>query len=129
MFKTHGKIYEASAEQMFKLAPGTVDKKSPYRQRGKVAELALGYQGGVGALTTMGALSMGLTEEELDPIKVAWREANPEIVQLWYDVERAAKQAVSSRTAVALEIAKLERGMRVAPRSAGSASYTLPTLR
>jgi DNA polymerase len=105
VFKTHGKIYEASAEQMFKLPVGSVDKKSPYRQRGKVAELALGYQGGVGALTTMGALSMGLTEEELDPIKVAWREANPEIVQLWYSVERAAKQAVTNKTAVALEIA------------------------
>lgn len=105
VFKTHGKIYEASAEQMFKLPPGSVDKKSPYRQRGKVAELALGYQGGVGALTTMGALNMGLTEEELDPIKVAWREANPEIVQLWYDVERAAKQAVRSKTSIALEIA------------------------
>lgn len=105
VFKTHGKIYEASAEQMFKLPPGSVDKKSPYRQRGKVAELALGYQGGVGALTTMGALSMGLTEEELDPIKVAWREANPEIVQLWYAVERAAKQAVTNKASIALEIA------------------------
>lgn len=105
VFKTHGKIYEASAEQMFKLPAGSVDKKSPYRQRGKVAELALGYQGGVGALTTMGALSMGLTEEELDPIKVAWREANPEIVQLWYAVERAAKQAVTNKTSIALEIA------------------------
>tara|TARA_R110002126_G_scaffold125910_1_gene268134 strand:- start:1499 stop:2956 length:1458 start_codon:yes stop_codon:yes gene_type:complete len=105
VFKTHGKIYEASAEQMFKLPAGSVDKKSPYRQRGKVAELALGYQGGVGALTTMGALDMGLTEEELDPIKVAWRESNPEIVQLWYAVERAAKQAVTNWTSVALEIA------------------------
>jgi DNA polymerase len=105
VFKTHGKIYEASAEQMFKLPAGSVDKKSPYRQKGKIAELALGYQGGVGALTTMGALNMGLTEAELDPIKVAWREANPEIVKLWYAVERAAKQAVTNKTSVALEIA------------------------
>lgn len=105
VFKTHGKIYEASAEQMFKLPIGSVDKKSPYRQKGKIAELALGYQGGVGALTTMGALNMGLTEDELDPIKVAWREANPEIVKLWYAVERAAKQAVTNKTSVALEIA------------------------
>jgi DNA polymerase len=105
VFKTHGKIYEASAEQMFKLPIGSVDKKSPYRQKGKIAELALGYQGGVGALTTMGALNMGLTEAELDPIKVAWREANPEIVKLWYAVERAAKQAVTNKTSVALEIA------------------------
>lgn len=94
VFATHGRIYEASAEQMFKLAPGSVDKKSPYRQRGKVAELALGYQGGAGALKTLGALEMGLTEEELEPIKEAWRKANPEIVQLWYAVERSAKLAV-----------------------------------
>jgi DNA polymerase len=104
VFATHGKIYEASAEQMFKLPAGSVTKKSPYRQRGKVAELALGYQGGVNALITMGALDMGLTEEELDPIKVAWREANPEIVKLWYAVERAAKEALARRTDVELPI-------------------------
>lgn len=105
VFATHGKIYEASAEQMFKLPAGSVTKKSPYRQRGKVAELALGYQGGAGALKTMGALEMGLTEEELEPIKVAWREANPEIVQLWYDSESAAKQAVQIKGKVELPIA------------------------
>lgn len=105
VFRTHGKIYEASAEQMFNLPAGSVTKKSPYRQKGKVAELALGYQGGAGALKTMGALDMGLTEEELDPIKVAWRAANPEIVQLWYDCEGAAKAAVRGKTSVALPIA------------------------
>jgi len=106
VFNTHGKIYEASAEQMFKLPVGSVDKKSPYRFKGKVAELALGYQGGAGALKTMGALDMGLTEEELDPIKDAWRAANPEIVNFWYDCERAAKKAVLEKTSVDLEIAK-----------------------
>lgn len=105
VFKTHGKIYEASAEQMFKLPAGSVSKKSPYRQKGKIAELALGYQGGVGALVTMGALGMGLTEEELDPIKVAWREANPEIVELWYAVERSAKTAVRSKAEITLPVA------------------------
>jgi len=105
VFATHGKIYEASAEQMFKLEPGSVTKKSPYRQKGKIAELALGYQGGAGALKTMGALDMGIAEEELDPIKVAWREANPEIVKLWYAMERAAKQAVGNKTSVTLPIA------------------------
>lgn len=105
VFKTHGKIYEASAEQMFKLPPGSVDKKSPYRFKGKVAELALGYQGGAGALKTMGALEMGLTEEELEPIKIAWREANPEVVQLWYDCERSAIAAVNSKKPVTLMIA------------------------
>lgn len=105
VFRTHGKIYEASAEQMFKLPPGSVTKKSPYRQRGKVAELALGYQGGAGALKTMGALDMGLTEEELEPIKAAWRDANPEIVDLWYACENAAKKAVRTKAKVELPIA------------------------
>jgi DNA polymerase bacteriophage-type len=105
VFATHGKIYEASAEQMFKLPAGSVTKKSPYRQRGKVAELALGYQGGANALVTMGALEMGLTMEELDPIKVAWREANPEVVKFWYACEGAAKQAVANKTSVTLPIA------------------------
>lgn len=97
VFSTHGKIYEASAEQMFRLPAGSVDKRSPYRQRGKVAELALGYAGGVGALKAMGALSLGLTEQELEQIKSAWRSANPEIVNLWHSVERAAHRAVLER--------------------------------
>jgi DNA polymerase len=105
VFNTHGKIYEASAEQMFKLPKGSVDKKSPYRFKGKVAELALGYQGGAGALKTMGALDMGLTEDELEPIKIAWREANPEVVQFWYDCESAAKDAVIHKTSIDLTIA------------------------
>lgn len=105
VFATHGKIYEASAEQMFKLPPGSVTKKSPYRQKGKIAELALGYQGGAGALKTMGALEMGIPEAELDPIKDAWRAANPEIVELWYACERAAKDAVRNKTSVVLPIA------------------------
>jgi DNA polymerase len=105
VFKTHGKIYEASAEQMFKLAPGSVTKKSPYRQKGKIAELALGYQGGAGALKTMGALEMGIAEEELDDIKTAWREANPEVVALWYACEERAKNAVRHKTKTVLEIA------------------------
>lgn len=105
VFATHGKIYEASAEQMFKLPAGSVGKKSPYRQKGKVSELALGYQGGANALVTMGALEMGLKQEELEPIKVAWREANPEVVQFWYACERAAKQAVGNKASVTLPIA------------------------
>lgn len=112
VFATHGKIYEASAEQMFKLPPGSVGKKSPYRQKGKISELALGYQGGAGALKTMGALAMGLTEEELDPIKVAWREANPEIASfdqrkpgLWLKCDNAAKKAVQTRAGVVVPIA------------------------
>ena len=105
VFATHGKIYEASAEQMFHLPPGSVTKKSPYRQKGKVAELALGYQGGAGALINMGALDMGLAEDELDDIKNAWRKANPEVVNLWYTLERAAKEAVGQKTSVTVPIA------------------------
>ena len=105
VFATHGKIYEASAEQMFNLPAGSVTKKSPYRQKGKISELALGYQGGAGALKTMGALEMGLTEDELEPIKDAWRRANPEIVQFWYACERSAKEAVLGKRSVVLPIA------------------------
>jgi DNA polymerase len=105
VFKTHGKIYEASAEQMFKLPAGSVTKKSPYRQKGKISELALGFQGGAGALKTMGALEMGIPEEELEPIKEAWRAANPEIVELWYETERSAKHAVRSKGEVVMRVA------------------------
>jgi len=126
VFKTHGKIYEASAEQMFKLPPGSVTKKSPYRQKGKIAELALGYQGGAGALKTMGALAMGLTEDELDPIKDAWRAANPEIVKLWYAVEEEAKQAVNRRTSEVLAIADGRAELRFTWES-GFLSITLPS--
>ncbi|CAB4159602.1 bifunctional 3'-5' exonuclease/DNA polymerase [uncultured Caudovirales phage] len=128
VFKTHGKIYEASAEQMFGLPPGSVTKKSPYRQKGKISELALGYQGGAGALKTMGALEMGLTEEELEPIKVAWRTANPEIVSLWYACERAAKQAVGSKAVVPLTIAG-GRTKLVFAYESGFLTITLPSKR
>lgn len=105
VFKTHGKIYEASAEQMFKLPAGSVTKKSPYRQKGKISELALGFQGGVNAMINMGALDMGLEQEELQPIVDAWRRANPEIVNLWYSVETAMKEAIRNKTSVNLPIA------------------------
>jgi hypothetical protein len=105
VFNTHGKIYEASAEQMFKLPAGSVTKKSPYRQKGKVAELACGYGSGVGGMVNMGALEMGIKEEELQGIIDAWREANPTIVALWYSLERAAKQAIASRASVVVPVA------------------------
>jgi DNA polymerase len=128
VFATHGKIYEASAEQMFNLPAGSVTKKSPYRQKGKISELALGYQGGAGALKTMGALEMGLTEDELEPIKVAWRAANPEIVNLWYACERAAKQAVGSKAVVPLTIAG-GRTKLVFAYESGFLTITLPSKR
>ena len=100
LFATGGKLYETSAEKMFNLPAGSVTKKDPNRQKGKVAELALGYQGWEGALITMGALDMGLTLEELAPIASAWRKANQAIESLWYASEDAALKAAQSKTRV-----------------------------
>ena len=93
VFATHGKIYEATASQMFGVPVDRIVKGNPeyaLRQKGKVATLALGYQGGTAALIAMGALQMGLTEEELPDIVQRWRQANPRIKDLWYAVENAA---------------------------------------
>lgn len=100
VFATHGKIYEASASQMFNVPIEEVTKGSPLRQKGKIAELALGYGGSVGALKAMGALDMGLSEDELKPLVSAWRSANPNIVKFWWDVDRAAMTAVRERTVI-----------------------------
>ncbi len=94
VFKTHGKIYEASASQMFNVPIETITKDSPLRKKGKVAELALGYQGSVGALEKMGAKDMGLSEEEMEHLVQAWRGANKRIVALWGIVENAARDAI-----------------------------------
>ncbi len=94
VFATHGKIYEASASAMFGVPIDEIGKGSPLRQKGKVAELALGYQGGTGALVAMGALKMGLSEEELPEIVQRWRQANRRIVDLWYAVENAALEVM-----------------------------------
>lgn len=90
VFRTHGRIYEASASKMFNIPLETIDKKSPYRQRGKVAELAFGYQGGVGAAIQMGALDMGIPEADLQGLVNDWRAANPRIVRFWRNINDAA---------------------------------------
>ena len=93
VFATHGKIYEATASQMFHVPVERIAKGNPeysLRQKGKVATLALGYQGGVNSLISMGALNMGLSEEELPDIVQRWRSANRRICDLWYAVEQAA---------------------------------------
>lgn len=100
VFATHGKIYEASASQMFGIPIEEVDKG--LRQKGKIAELALGYQGGPGALKQMGALNMGLEEGELQGLVDDWRRANPNIVQFWKDVQRAATKALKTRRPIKL---------------------------
>jgi DNA polymerase len=83
---------------MFQVPIEQIDKKSPLRQKGKVADLACGYGGSVGALKAMGALEMGLTEDELKPLVNSWRSANSNIVRFWWDVDRAAIKAVRDRT-------------------------------
>lgn len=98
VFRTHGKIYEASASQMFGVPMEKIRKGNPeyaLRAKGKVAELALGYQGSSGALINMGALEMGLHEEELPDIVTRWRTANRHIVSLWYEMQDAAVQVIS----------------------------------
>lgn len=102
VFNSHGKIYEASAAQMFDVPVESIDRGSPLREKGKIAELALGYQGSIGALKQMGALEMGLTEEELPELVSQWRQANPNIVQFWRDAGNAAKQAIADRTIVTI---------------------------
>ena len=97
VFKTHGKIYEASASQMFGVPIEKIKKGNPeyaLRQKGKVAELALGYQGGPGALKAMGALNMGLTEEELPGIVRMWRASNKNITGLWWAIGSTAIEVV-----------------------------------
>lgn len=94
VFNTHGKIYEASASQMFKIPLDKITKGSPLRQKGKVAELALGYQGGPNALIKMGALKMGIEETELPKLVAMWRQANKKITDYWNTVEDAAINAV-----------------------------------
>lgn len=113
VFKTHGKIYEASASQMFHVPIEEVTKGSILRQKGKIAELALGYGGGVGALTSMGATSMGVKEEELQGLVNVWRDSNPNITRLWWDIDKAALKVVKERTVETVGRIKLhyERGM------------------
>ena len=97
VFESGGDIYCASASQMFRVPVEKHGVNSHLRQKGKIAELALGYGGSVGALKAMGALEMGLEVEELQPLVSAWRLSNPNIVRLWWDIDRAAMKAVKER--------------------------------
>lgn len=98
VFESGGDIYCASASQMFHVPVEKSGVNGHLRQKGKIAELALGYGGSVGALKAMGALEMGLEEEELPSLVSAWRSSNPNIVRLWWDIDRAAMKAVRERT-------------------------------
>ena len=100
VFNSHGRIYEASASQMFRVPIDSITKGNPLRQKGKISELALGYNGGPNALIKMGALKMGLTETELPDLVNTWRAANPRIVKLWKTVNEAAICAVEEKTRI-----------------------------
>ena len=108
VFAQGGDIYCASASQMFHVPVVKHGVNGHLRQKGKIAELALGYGGGVGALTAMGALDMGLTEEELPDLVKMWREASPNIVKLWWDVGDAVINAVKYR-----ESSELPHGIKI----------------
>lgn len=97
VFKTGGDIYCASASQMFRVPVEKHGVNGHLRQKGKIAELALGYGGSVGALKAMGALEMGLSEDELQPLVDMWRSSNPNIVRLWWEVDRCVKDTIRQR--------------------------------
>ena len=97
VFKNGEDIYCASASQMFGVPVEKHGVNGHLRQKGKISELALGYGGAVGALKAMGALNMGLTEEELQPLVTSWRDSNPAITKLWWDVDRAVKDCIKLR--------------------------------
>lgn len=98
VFANGGDIYCASASKMFHVPVEKHGVNIHLRQKGKIAELALGYGGSVGALKAMGALDMGLTEDELKPLVDAWRSSNTNIVNLWWDVDRAVKTTIQTKT-------------------------------
>lgn len=132
VFNTHGKIYEASAEKMFHLPPGSVKKGDPMRTKGKIAELALGYGGSVGAMKNMGALNMGLTEKELKPIVTSWRAANKNITNFWWAVDSAVKNILTGRIPKklphGLELRKDGPLLRLRLPSGRELSYVKPRL-
>ena len=108
VFQNGGDIYCASASQMFHVPVEKHGINSHLRQKGKIAELALGYGGSVGALTSMGALEMGVKEEELHPLVSMWREANPNIVKYWWDIDTAVKSVIRDHVPVTVGLVAFE---------------------
>ena len=131
VFSTHGKIYEASASQMFGVPIEKISKGNPeyeLRQKGKVAELALGYQGASGALIAMGALKMGLSEDEFPEIVKRWRSSNKRIVDLWYRLENTALEVMRTGQAVGIKGLLLAREADYSNKQ-GFLTITLPSKR
>lgn len=131
VFESGGDIYCASASQMFKVPVEKHGVNSELRQKGKIAELALGYGGSVGALKAMGALDMGLLEEELKPLVNAWRGSNPNIVKFWWDVDRAVKKCVKkkrSQKIYGMEIHNISGMLFIVLPSGRRLSYVKPRI-
>lgn len=126
VFKTHGKIYEASAAMMFGVPIEQVTKGSDYRAKGKVSELALGYAGGVSALKTMGGEKMGLDEDEMQTIVNKWRKASPNIVKFWYAVGNAFLNCVKTGTAQQVKVKGSPKGL-IFRVELGCATVELPS--
>lgn len=120
VFAQGGDIYCASASQMFGVPVEKHGVNGHLRQKGKIAELALGYGGSVGALKSMGAIEMGLSEEELPELVSAWRNSNPCIVKFWWEIDRAVKKAIKEKTSVSAY------GIHITCRS-GMLFITLPS--
>jgi len=124
-------LYIRNAERMFNAPEGTVDKKSPLRQKSKIAVLACGYQGSVGALKNFGALNMGLKESDLQPLVDAWREANPAIVAFWWACDNAAKSAVRNKKTTETHGIKFKYGsgtLRIVLPSGRELAYAKPVM-
>ena len=108
VFRNNGDIYCASASAMFKVPVEKHGRNAELRQKGKIAELALGYGGSVGALKAMGAIELGLKEEELQPLVTSWRTANPGIVGYWWEIDSAVRKAISERIPTSVDIINFE---------------------
>lgn len=131
VFANNGDIYCASASAMFKVPVVKHGENGHLRQKGKIAELALGYGGSVGALKSMGAIEMGLQEEELKPLVDMWRQSNPHIVSYWWDVDRAVKAAIKERTTTVVGVVSFtcRSGMLFIQLPSGrSLSYVKPRI-
>ena len=131
VFKNGGDIYCASASQMFHVPVEKHGVNGHLRQKGKIAELALGYGGSVGALKAMGALEMGVPEEELQPLVSMWREANPNITAYWWKIDAAAKQVIKDYVPVEVGLVRFEyRGKTMFIRlpSGRSLAYAKPRI-
>ena len=129
-FRGAGKIYEQTASKMFHIPIEEITKGSPYRARGKVASLACQYGGAEGALISMGALNF-VEEEELKGLVQSWRNANPHIVNYWYEIDRAVKAAVKERKETVVGSVKIyyQSGMlKIMLPSGRSLSYVRPRM-